>query len=341
MSEINENKFIIGTMLFSFSRLNSFYNCKREWKMHYIDATPSIDSAMGQFGSFCHHCLEKYAKGELDIFSIVSYYEDHYGEWVTMDFPPNNYVDLAQKYYDTGLDYFTNLNFDFDRYEILGVEKEVRFAVGDIEMIGYIDLLLRDKESNEITICDHKSAVLKMLKKGGISKSDQKHFEDFKHQLYLYSIPIIQEYGRVDKLMWNMFRQGDIIEIPWKEEECLAAQNWAVETLALIENETDFAADPDEFYCRNLCGMREEYCPYKRLGIIYNRMYARCFGKKSKDYEENTTMCDEWKNNRDAFFQWAFENGYDDWNILMRHDPLGNYDEENCYWDYPEDEVVE
>lgn len=340
----NELQFVIGTMRWSFSRLSAFYNCKKEWYWQYVLANRGAESSFGQFGSFCHEILEKYAKGELDLFSLAPYYEEHYSERITLPFPPNNYVDLAQKYYDMGLEYFSSLALNLDRYEILGVEKEVHFNIGGKEFIGFIDLLLKDKLTGEITILDHKSATLKILKSGKVSKADQAHFEDFKRQLYLYSIPVIKEYGHVDKLKWNMFKQGTFIEISWDKNEFEDALQWAEDTLKLIENETEFAAEPDEFYCRNLCSMREDYCPYRRLVIIYNRIYSKCFGKKSKDYENygalGIVMSDEWKENKSEFFRWALDNGYDEDKVIKRYDEDGNYDEWNCYWDYPDEEMT-
>ena len=341
----NELQFVIGTMTWSFSRLSAFYNCKREWYRQYILANRGAENCFGQFGTFCHSILEKYAKGELDLFSLAPYYEEHYGEVITLPFPPNPYVDLAQKYYDMGLEYFSNLNINLDGYEILGVEKEVHFKIRDKEFIGFIDLLLRDKNTGEITILDHKSATIKLLKSGKVSKGDLEHFEDFKRQLYLYSIPIVAEYGHVDKLKWNMFKQGTTIEIPWEEADFTKAVAWAEKTLDLIEAETEFSAEPDEFYCRNLCSLRDTYCPYRRLVIIYNRIYSRCYGKKSKDYEYygalGIEMSDEWKTNKSEFFRWALETEYDDDKVLKRYDEDGNYDEWNCYWDYPDEEIVD
>ena len=338
-------RFIVGTMVWSFSRLSSFYNCKKEWQEQYINSNRGANSCFGQFGSYCHQILEKFAKGELKANELADYYKDNYTDNVNLPFPPNSFVDLEQKYYDIGLEYFEKFNIDLSPYEILGVEKKVEFEIDGKEFIGFIDLLLRDKQTGEITILDHKSATIKILKSGKISKSDQEHFEDFKRQLYLYSIPIIQEYGSVSKLKWNMFRQGNYIEIPWKQEEYDATIQWAKDTLKMIENETEFRADPDEFYCRNLCSLKNEYCPYRRLCIIYNRITSKCYSKKNAEYDIygglGVEICDEWRTDPHEFYRWALENGYDDDLVLKRYDPFGNFDFINCYWDYPEESYAE
>lgn len=58
---------------------------------------------------------------------------------VIEEFPPNKYVDMQQTYYEKGLDYFNNIDLIFDDYEILGVEKEVRFKIDEYDFIGFID----------------------------------------------------------------------------------------------------------------------------------------------------------------------------------------------------------
>lgn len=264
-----ENEGLLDSVTWSFSRLNAFYNCPYEWKLHYLDRNKGVDSSFGQFGSFCHKCLEMYAKGELDIFDISEYYEEHYCDEVTMEFPFNKYVDMGISYYEKGLDYFNKLDFDLDKYDILGVEKRVNFKIGKYDFVGYIDLLLREKESGKIIILDHKSASIKILKSGKISKSDQSHFLEFERQLYLYSKAVIEDYGRVDSLEWNMFKDQTSIKIPWNEDEYKEALKWAEDTIHLIENEKEWKPKVDFFYCNNLCSQRFNACQYKNGGGGY------------------------------------------------------------------------
>lgn len=249
--------------MWSFSRLNSFYNCPYEFYLHYIECNPSESNFFGEYGSLLHSILEKYAKGELSLFELNQYYEDHFNESIRHDAPPNKYVDIRQSYYDKGMDYFDNIDLDLEAYAILGVEKKVEFELFGKKFIGFIDLLVKDKTTDEIIIIDHKSASIKILKNGNISKSDQAHFLEFKRQAYLYSIPIIKEYGKVDKLKWNMFKDRQWIEIPWKENEYDEAIQWVDTTLNLIGKEKEWLPSPDQYYCRYLCGQRNNACEYK------------------------------------------------------------------------------
>lgn len=259
----SDDRFVIDTFVWSFSRLNSFYTCPYEFWLHYIQSNKGCNSFFGQFGSFVHKILEMYAKEELSLFELSQYYEDNFFEFVTYDAPPNKYVDIKESYYYKGLDYLDNIDLILDDYEVLGVEKEVKFTIAGYDMIGYIDLLLKDKKSGEIVILDHKSASLKFKKNGEISKTDASHLLEFKRQLYLYSMPVIEEYGKVDYLEWNLFKDQKHLKIPWDKEEYEEALQWAVDTVKTIENTTEWKPNPDFYYCNYLCGQRENACEYK------------------------------------------------------------------------------
>lgn len=261
---MSDYDFILDTMTWSFSRLN--YTCLHEFFLHYIECNKGEDSFFGQYGTFCHKVLEKYANGELSLFELALYYEKHFDEEVWMDAPYIKNGDLKENYFYKGLEYFENLQPFLDEYEILGVEKEVRFKIDGRDMVGYIDLLLREKETGRIIIEDHKSATLKFLKSGKISKTDLPHFEEFKRQLYLYAIPVLEEYGRVDELRWNMFKDQRIISIPFDQTEFEAAINWADGQIKKLYAEEEWlpkeGASNKDYYCRNICGQREvcEHC---------------------------------------------------------------------------------
>ena len=332
---MEDYSFITSQFVYSFSRINSFYSgCKLSWFKTYIELEERCSSYDTEFGSFCHQILEMFYKGELDQYELAPYYEKYYKDKVTTPCPyPNGDTKYAK-----ALEYFQNFTFDFDKYEILGVEKEIRYKLKDeYELVGYIDLLYREKETGKIILQDHKSSQFKILKNGNVSKSDQEHFTAFKRQQYLYSYAILKEYGRVDRLEWNMFNQQIILPIDWSEEEMNEAIDWAYDTIKKIETETEYPADPNWYFCSNLCNSRLSGCPYKRLGMIYDGIYAKCYNEKNKDFFEyggmGIGMCEDWKNNKQEFFKWALESGYDEDMILKRYDEEADYDFFNCYWE--------
>lgn len=255
----DEERFIFDNMTWSFSRLNSFDHCKYAWHRKYIDCEEDESSAMAEYGTLMHKILELFASKQLSIFELPGYFEEMYDQAIPHDFPPNKYVDLRKSYFDKGMDYLNNLALDFGDNEILGIEKKVEFELFDHKMIGFIDLLLRNKEDGSITIMDHKSANLKILKSGAISKTDAAHFAEFKKQLYVYSYPILKEFGRVDYLSWNLFKEQKILTIPWEESEYKESLKWVGDTLEKIKNEDFwFPNNANQFYCKYLCGYRND-----------------------------------------------------------------------------------
>ena len=261
---VSEYDFIIDNMQWSFSRLNQFCQCPYAFKKQYIDCEEGESNALAEYGSVMHKVLEDYAKGEIDIFQLNEYYNYLFETAIEHDFPPNSYVDLRESYYNKGKEYLENINLELERYEILGVEKEVNFEIDSYKMIGFIDLLLRDKETGEIITNDHKSAQIKILKNGNVSKTDKAHFEEFKKQQYLYCKPIIEEYGKVDFLQWNLFKEQNFIKIPFSEREYEESLKWVTDTIEQIKNEVMWLPCSNYFRCNNICNFRND-CEYKDL----------------------------------------------------------------------------
>ncbi len=74
----------------------------------------------------------------------------------------------------------------------------------------------------------------------------------------------------------------------------------------------------------------------ERLYRIWRGMLYRCYNDKAKSYRlygaRGISICDEWRDDYNAFKKWALENGYADDLSIDRINGDGNYEPSNCRW---------
>ena len=261
----------------SFSSVNSYENCPKCLYLSYLQ-DPSLekdDNAFAQWGKLGHSLFERYVDGEIELYEMGEIYEKEYDEAVTLRFPPNKYVDLGESYHDKGKEYFENWEGFPDNWELIESEREIHLDIEGNTFIGFIDLIVRDKNTGRYIVVDHKSK----------SKfKDEKEKEEYARQLYLYALYIKDEYGEFPShLIFNMFRANDVVTIEFDEKNLEKAVEWFRDTIKKIKNDNKFEDKiaieykkkgkslkqykKDSFFCNFLCGTRR-YClrsrDYKR-----------------------------------------------------------------------------
>jgi hypothetical protein len=210
-----------------------------------------------------HSILQKYFLREFNEQECLDYYIENFDSEVTAYIREST----REKLFMAGIDYFSNLEWIYDDYEILKVELKSEFKVGKYNFIGYIDVLLRNKETREITILDHKTGEFPIGARGGVLKAKREEYENYKKQLYLYSIDVFNEYGVYPTyLKWNYTRSSQELILPFIEEELNETKAWVLETMKLIYKEKKFNPECNYTNCKMLCDV-ENQCEYNTMNI--------------------------------------------------------------------------
>lgn len=249
---------IISDMTWSYSRITCFEQCRYKFLLKYIYEQQEDKMFFASYGSFIHKIMEMYLSGELKRDELLGYYLVNFKSNVGGK-PPSQKV--FKSYFEQGVEYLKNMNFPYSTD--LDVESEVEFLIGENKFIGYIDC--RCTDGDNLIILDHKSRNLKPRStKGKILKTDLE-LDDYLRQLYIYSIPTFEKYGRYPStLAFNCFRENLVIKEPFKEENLEKTKKWATDKIEMITHNEDWSPCLDYFGCRHLCGLHDQ-CEYFQL----------------------------------------------------------------------------
>ena len=73
-----------------------------------------------------------------------------------------------------------------------------------------------------------------------------------------------------------------------------------------------------------------------RLYRIWANIKTRCLNSKDPHFKNwggrGITICEDWKNSFQSFYDWAIDNGYSDELTIDRINCDGNYEPSNCRW---------
>lgn len=248
--------------VYSYSQLSSFAECPYAFYLQKIEHNPNmVQNAFASQGTLIHDLLDLWAKKKLTKEQLLPEYARRYPQEVTQPWPrllaAKGYADKA---YQIGLNYFNQFD-EFAGYEIISTEEHFKIDVANRPFVGVMDMLMKDKQSGQLIVVDHKSKSLTAFKK--------EENEMYKQQ-YLYSKYVFEKFGQYpDLLMFNLFKENGVkMSRPFSAEEYRNALKWAEEQMIKME-QYDFIdwlttkpvqpGKPD-FFCTELCSCRK-ICP--------------------------------------------------------------------------------
>ena len=240
----------ISMMRWSYSRLCAFEDCKYKFLLNYIYSEEQKSKFFAEYGTLVHGVAEQFLTGEITRSEAIN--EFLVGFTSITPRAPNNTI--YSNYFNQGIEYFKTTQPISGK---INTEQEIEFNIGGYEFIGYIDLLIKDKENPGYSIQDIKTRILK-----GKNTVD---FNKYIRQLYLYSIGTHKKFGEYPReLQINCFRNGTIISEEFDEEKLRETKQWALDTIHAIEKETEWEPTINWFYCKYICGL-SHVCEYADL----------------------------------------------------------------------------
>lgn len=251
---------LINDMTFSFSRLHSYEQCPYQFYLKYIEGRDGESNYFASNGKCMHEVFEAILNEEIDIDECTQLYADKYDLICETTRP-----DTMASTYEKCMDYLSVIEpIDKDKYEILGVELELNFKIGKYKFTGFVDLLVRNKETDEVILVDHKQATHFLKKDGTPLKNQLENFLAYRHQMYLYCKGLLDERGiKVDKIVWNHFKGFEPpTVIPFRQEEYEETLEWALKLIEKIKRDKTFKHKDSYIMCKSLCDFRND-CEYQ------------------------------------------------------------------------------
>ena len=249
-------KTIIDGMVWSYSRLTSFDDCRYGWYLKYILGLKGAkEKFFSGFGSLIHELLEQYLSGKASPQQLAVQYLTRFSEETKGEVPSQ---ELKMKYFENGLDYIKNLEpFPF---KVLAAEQKADFTVGGKKFVGYIDVFGEDE--NGILIMDHKSKRLKPRSHRRVPTETDKELDDYLRQMYLYAVWLQQTKGVLPTtLMFNCFRDRRFLKERFDKQKFEEVKAWAAQKTDEISENEEFPPNLEYFRCTYLCDMKDD-CEY-------------------------------------------------------------------------------
>jgi putative RecB family exonuclease len=251
--------------IYSYSRLETFEQCRLKFRYRYIDKIiPKIPKSIeAHLGTIVHETLEwlylQVLAGTLPTADDVIM---HYSEkWAEQYLPETLIVNKYMKekdYFNKGVNFLIDYYFKHQPFKenTIAIEKKIEINLdntGDKKLIGFIDRLVHNLATNEMEIHDYKTANT-LPTREELAKN---------RQLALYSLAIKEEFGK-DKnisLIWHYLAHNQNICLKKTDNELENLKKEVIVLIEEIEATKDFQPTKSP-----LCG----WCEYKDICTAWN-----------------------------------------------------------------------
>lgn len=248
--------------LFSHSKINTYLQCPRKYKLQYIDKIKIPEGAQsieGLMGSCVHEALKQLYQ-DLEFSKLLTFEEIKKLYLAQWDTNLNNQIIIpkqglsSENFRDSGLSMLRQYYHHyapFDQSKTIALEKKIQFPLLEYQMIGYIDRLgIRDDGVYEIH--DYKTS----------SSYPTKADIDNDRQLSLYQLGIKSIFLNVQKvvLIWHFLKQDQEISITRSDEELIQITKDVVAWIRKMEHDPSY--QPNESPLCAWC-FYVNYCPAK------------------------------------------------------------------------------
>ena len=220
--EFNHKKYLA----ISYSQLGVFLQCPMRWMKYYLfgEGEPS-DTESTELGTQVHAAIETYCHGlqegrEWSLGEVVDLVEGSL-DMRGIRFQPEEDDVIVQQHLEMAESLFNGnkgLGKLLKHCDVIGQEIEFRYpfklpfdvvfdgeVYNEVIINGFIDLLLKDKETGELIVVDHKTSK-KVF-------AEDKLYHDY--QFPIYSLVIQDMYGRLpSKCYYNFTRFDQLCEAP-------------------------------------------------------------------------------------------------------------------------------
>lgn len=241
---------------FSYSALNSFKTCPRQYEYGYVLKIPTPPSGAASFGSSLHNTLNEFYKlvtqskqaslfedyrEDLSLERLLSIFED---KWIMSGYESRIHMEtLKKRGRDILIKFYDHFKDEMPRIEFL--EKGFKLKMDQYTISGRIDRADRLPDGT-LEVIDYKSGKARSQK--DVDKDDQ---------LMIYALAAKECFGRPASKLTLYFLDDDLKVSTEPVEKKLDKMKADIIKTADEVNRSNFAPTPDRFKCG--------FCPFNKI----------------------------------------------------------------------------